>query len=201
MEVRSARSVAELRACLKGEVEWPDPPPCTAPESGPPDLDDEPVDLADVRGLPRARRALEVAAAGGHHVLLTGPPGTGKTMLARRLPTILSPLDADEALEVTRIHSAAGHAPRHGLAHQRPFRAPHHTASTAALVGGGSNRLRPGEVTLAHPREAECSPSRPHRTEFWREGASHPQSRARQRHIPGPRPSRPGRRASPCVTV
>jgi magnesium chelatase family protein len=71
-------------------------------------------------------------------------------MLARRLPTISSPLDADEALEVTRIHSAAGHAPRHGLARQRPFRAPHHTASTAALVGGGSNRLRPGEVTLAH---------------------------------------------------
>ena len=150
MEVRSARSVAELRACLKGEAEWPDPPPAVAGEPGTPDLDDEPVDLAEVRGLPRARRALEVAAAGGHHVLLTGPPGTGKTMLARRLPTILSPLEADEALEVTRIHSAAGHAPRHGLARRRPFRAPHHTASTAALVGGGSNRLRPGEVTLAH---------------------------------------------------
>jgi magnesium chelatase family protein len=150
VEVRPARSVAELRACLKGEAEWPDPPPAAAGEQGAPDLDDEPVDLADVRGLPRARRALEVAAAGGHHVLLTGPPGTGKTMLARRLPTILSPLEADEALEVTRIHSAAGHAPRHGLARRRPFRQPHHTASTAALVGGGSNRLRPGEVTLAH---------------------------------------------------
>jgi magnesium chelatase family protein len=150
VEVRSARSVAELRACLKGEAEWPDPPPVAAGEPGAPDLDDEPVDLVDVRGLPRARRALEVAAAGGHHVLLTGPPGTGKTMLARRLPTILSPLEDDEALEVTRIHSAAGHAPRQGLARRRPFRAPHHTASTAALVGGGSSRLRPGEVTLAH---------------------------------------------------
>jgi magnesium chelatase family protein len=154
VEIRAARTVAELRDCLKGESEWPDPPPAAACGPGPPDLDGEAlheeVDLADVRGLPRARRALEVAAAGGHHVLLTGPPGTGKTMLARRLPTILPPLEADEALEVTRIHSVAGYAPRHGLARRRPFRAPHHTASTAALVGGGSARLRPGEVTLAH---------------------------------------------------
>jgi magnesium chelatase family protein len=150
VEIRPARSVAELRACLKGEADWPDPPPSVDREPVEPGLDDEPVDLSDVRGLARARRALEVAAAGGHHVLLTGPPGTGKTMLARRLPSILSPLDAGEALEVTRIHSAAGHAPRHGLARRRPFRAPHHTASTAALVGGGSTRLRPGEVTLAH---------------------------------------------------
>jgi magnesium chelatase family protein len=150
VEVRPARSVAELRMCLKGEADWPDPPATAPRRPRVPELDDEPVDLGDVRGLPRARRALEVAAAGGHHVLLTGPPGTGKTMLARRLPSILTPLEPDEALEVTRIHSAAGYTPRDGLAHRRPFRAPHHTASTAAVVGGGSSRLRPGEVTLAH---------------------------------------------------
>jgi magnesium chelatase family protein len=107
-------------------------------------------DFADVHGQILARRALEIAAAGGHNTLMVGPPGAGKTMLARRVAGILPPLTFQEALEVTSIHSVAGLLPpNHGLASQRPFRAPHHTISDIGLVGGGSVP-RPGEISLAH---------------------------------------------------
>ena len=112
------------------------------------DGDVEPGDMSEVRGQPMARRAIEIAAAGGHHLLLHGPPGGGKTMLARRLNGLQPPLTDAEAVEVALIHAAAGL--ERGLSRQRPFRSPHHTASRAALVGGGSGIAVPGEVSLAH---------------------------------------------------
>jgi magnesium chelatase family protein len=141
-----AYHLAEVVAYLRGEIEPPSVEPAmngAAPERGE-------LDLADVRGQDRARRALELAAAGGHNLLLAGPPGTGKSMLARRLPGILPALTADEALEVTRIYSVAGLlTPGRPLVTSRPFRMPHQSASVAAIVGGGPGP-RPGEATLAH---------------------------------------------------
>ena len=139
------RHLAEAAAYLRGEA---DPPPFEPAGNGaaPPAY----PDLSDVRGQERARRALEIAAAGSHNLLLAGPPGTGKTMLARRLPGLLPPLAAEEALEVTRIHSVAGLlSAERPLVRNPPFRSPHHSASMAAIVGGG-RYARPGEVSLAH---------------------------------------------------
>lgn len=146
-EVRGTTSLAELVQCLRGETDWPVTPtrPLGAPTGA-----SAPPDLADVRGQHVGRLALEVSAAGGHHLLLSGPPGAGKTMLARRLPGLLPDLDHDVALEATRIHSAAGVPLAGGLVSRPPLRAPHHGASAVSIIGGGTAGMRPGEISLAH---------------------------------------------------
>lgn len=145
VEVSGVQSLARIVELMAGR--WRPEPPVPLRSTGPEPEADEP-DLADVRGQADAKRALELAAAGGHNLLMVGPPGVGKTMLACRLPGILPRPSLDEAVEITRVQSVAGLADG-GLARRRPFRAPHHTISASGLVGGGATP-RPGEITLAH---------------------------------------------------
>jgi magnesium chelatase family protein len=143
-DARGVATLAELVRVLRGHAHWPAPPLRPTPTATV-----DPPDLSDVRGQELGRRALEVAAAGNHHLLMVGPPGSGKTMLAERLPGILPPLTLEEALLVTRVHSAAGTLSEGSLIERPPFRSPHHQSSVVSLVGGGNWSLRPGEASLA----------------------------------------------------
>lgn len=148
VDVYAVEHLRELMAGLQGQGDLDElrydaePPPADSPNVD--------VDFDQVAGQAPVKRALEVAAAGGHNVLMVGPPGSGKSMLARRIPTILPPMSFDEALETTRVYSVTGNLSDQGLLQHRPFRAPHHTISDVGLAGGGSGIPRPGELSLAH---------------------------------------------------
>ncbi|MGD0391393.1 MAG: YifB family Mg chelatase-like AAA ATPase [Acidimicrobiales bacterium] len=165
-EVRTSPTLSDLVERLSGRIPWVEGsaerssrgrfggPPTAGrellPTSGAPTCTPG-MDLSDVRGQSLARRALEVAAAGGHHLLMVGPPGSGKTMLATRLPGLLPALDRTTALETTRVHSVAGlPLPSSGLVSLPPFRAPHHGTSSVAMIGGGTSFMRPGEISMSH---------------------------------------------------
>jgi magnesium chelatase family protein len=149
INVYPANSLLDVIQFLSGEKEI-FPMKSESPENASKENDFSEVDFSDVKGQENIKRAMEIAAAGGHNLILIGPPGAGKTMLARRMPGILPPLSLDEALETTKIHSVAGKLGRiTSILRQRPFRAPHHTISDVALVGGGQNP-QPGEISLAH---------------------------------------------------
>ncbi len=144
-KIKAAGNLGELIACLQKKQEFPSPAP---KKTSPPVFD---VDIADIKGQEMAKKALEISAAGGHNLLMVGPPGSGKSMLAKRLPTLLPEMSEKTSLETTRIHSVAGHLHAGtGIITRPPFRAPHHTMSSVALTGGGSSWIKPGEISAAH---------------------------------------------------
>ena len=191
VERYGGRLSAAVAAALEQVTEAAtDDAPTTPPQ------DAEQPDLADVVGQSEARQALEVAAAGGHHLIMVGPPGTGKTMLADRLPSILPPLEQADAVTVTSLHSVAGiFDPARGLITRPPLRAPHHTATRAAVVGGGSGLPRPGDVSLAHRGVLFLDEAPEFSAAGVGSGHHRPGGWACQ--LPGRLPARPGRQPLP----